>query len=224
MGSGPPPGPGPTGLWVAASSITKVHLGSLGKRQPGHRPPPRRDTPSWLGKRAATAAEQSPRSAADTAPRHPGTDRALCHVVKFRNMPGMSPQECSEARGGARALPGQQRCTHGCPPAFLGPVGAERRPLHASPARTPTLDRRSGQPPLTVAGQPLGNQTLRREDAARVTAGKSQGLPGSVQAATPLLQPRDSAPPGHSHAGPSGWRSGLVGALPHSLCGVGSAQ
>lgn len=50
----------------------------------------------WLDKFAATLIKSSPSFAADTTSYRAGTDRALCHVVKFQNMLGMSLQECGE--------------------------------------------------------------------------------------------------------------------------------
>lgn len=47
----------------------------------------------WLDKFAATLIKSSPSFAADTTSYRAGTDRALCHVVKFQNMLGMSLQE-----------------------------------------------------------------------------------------------------------------------------------
>lgn len=56
-----------------------------------------------------------------TVSRHSGTDRAPCHAVKFRNAPGMSPQECSEACGGDHALPGSSTAQGRPPPGGQGP-------------------------------------------------------------------------------------------------------
>lgn len=50
----------------------------------------------WLGKLIATFPKSTPSFAADTISHHSGTDRALCHVVKLRDVPGMSPREHSK--------------------------------------------------------------------------------------------------------------------------------
>lgn len=92
---------------------------------------------------------------ADTVSRQSGTARALCHAVKFRNMPGMSPQECGRASGGARARLGSSAVA-GCPPASLVP---EPPCVHTV---SPNLELRAGRPgqaPLIVLSQPLRNQT-----------------------------------------------------------------
>lgn len=90
-----------------------------------------------------------------TVSRQPGTPGALCHAVKFRSMPGMSPQECGGAGGGAWARLGSST-VQGCPPAslVLGP------PCVHTVSPNPEL--RAGRPeqaPLIVLSQPLRNQT-----------------------------------------------------------------
>lgn len=137
--------------------------------------PIRWNSPVWPGRLTATGLKWRMCCAADTVSHHSGTDRALCHAVKFRNTPGMSPQECSEACGGDHALLGSSTA-QGRPPASLGP-GAARR---GHPVRTPSPlvwhcgDWGPGQAPLTVVGQQLRNQTLRRKEATYAMAGKSQ--------------------------------------------------
>lgn len=92
---------------------------------------------------------------ADTVSRQSGTARALCHAVKFRNMPGMSPQECGGAGGGARARLGSS-AVQGRLPAC--PVLGQPRVHTVSP--NPELRAgRPGQAPLIVLSQPLRNQT-----------------------------------------------------------------
>lgn len=62
----------------------------------------------WQDKFAATLIKSSPSFAADTTSYRAGTDRALCHVVKFQNMPGMSLQECGKGPWTeTRLLPGK---------------------------------------------------------------------------------------------------------------------
>ena len=79
----------------------------------------------------------------------------LCHAVKFRSMPGLFPQECGGAGGGARARLGSS-AVQGRPPAslVLGP------PCVHTVSPNPEL--RAGRPrqaPLIVLSQPLRNQT-----------------------------------------------------------------
>lgn len=106
----------PTGLQAAALSCHEAFRISGENATRAACPPLQGNSPVWLGNLRAAFVKSSPSFAADTISHHPGTDRALCHVVKFRNMPGMSPQECSEGPVMNPAGPGQPHCMQGLQP------------------------------------------------------------------------------------------------------------